>query len=37
MAELTERVEELEIREAERDDELATWHSDHDVPLPVNA
>jgi len=32
---LTERVQELEIRKAEEDDELATWHSDLDVPLPV--
>jgi hypothetical protein len=37
VAVLTERVEELEIRNAENADELATWHSDHDVPLPVHA
>ena len=37
VTELTERVEELEIREAEQADELATWHSDHDVALPVHA
>src|SRR6476661_6202236 len=35
VTELTERVQELEIRKAEEDDELATWHSDLDVPLPV--
>jgi hypothetical protein len=35
VVELTERVQELEIRKAEEDDELATWHSDLDVPLPV--
>jgi hypothetical protein len=35
VAELSERVQELEIRKAEEDDELATWHSDLDVPLPV--
>src|SRR4029079_18839220 len=32
---IPERVQELEIRKAEEDDELATWHSDLDVPLPV--
>jgi uncharacterized coiled-coil protein SlyX len=37
VTELTERVEELEIRKAEQADELATWHSDHDAPLPVHA
>jgi|SRR5689334_6178489 len=35
VVELTERVQELEIRKAEEDDELATWHSELDVPLPV--
>jgi hypothetical protein len=35
VAELTERVGELEISQAEQADELATWHSDLDVPLPV--
>ena len=35
VAELTGRVEELEVAAAERADELATWHSDLDVPLPV--
>jgi uncharacterized coiled-coil protein SlyX len=35
LAELTERVEELEIRTAEQDDELAVWNSELDVPLPA--
>ena len=34
-ADLAERVDELEISRAEQADELATWHSDLDVPLPV--
>jgi chromosome segregation ATPase len=33
--ELTERVDELEQARAEQADELATWHSDLDVPLPA--
>jgi hypothetical protein len=36
VAELTERVQEMEIRKAEQDDKLATWRSDLDVPLPVS-
>lgn len=32
---LTERVQELEIRKAEEDDELATWHSDLDATSMV--
>ncbi len=35
VAELTGRIEELEVAAAEQADELATWHSDLDVPLPV--
>jgi hypothetical protein len=36
VVELTERIGELEISQAEQADELATWHSDLDVPLNLD-